>query len=136
MIDGLRLAFSGEELSRMLSERADHHRGIAARWQARLDGTRPEGEDDVRLPAHVCEFEVSLHEWRARVLDFLCRHVDAGETYRLAPPDLEFAELLPSVPDCVEQGAHQQRSGLAFEMGQLAKAVSRSSRPRRHAGRH
>jgi hypothetical protein len=124
MISGLRLAFPGEELFRLLSDRADHHRRRAAVWQAHLDGPPLKGEEDVQLPAHMCELEVDRHAWRARVLDFLRGHVEVKDTYHLALQDLELAELLPARPGSVEQSEFEQRTALAFQVERLTRAVS------------
>jgi hypothetical protein len=107
----------------------DHHRRDAARWQALLDGTPLEGEEDVQLPAHMCESEVDRHAWRARVFDFLCRHVEVNDTYHLVRQDLGLAELLPARPGSVEQDEYEQRTGLAFQVERLAKAVSNRGGP-------
>ena len=86
-------------------------------------------EEDVQLPAHMCELEVDRHAWRARVLDFLRGHVEVNETYHLALQDLELAELMPARPGSVEQDEYEQRTGLAFQVERLARAVSNLGGP-------
>jgi hypothetical protein len=81
-------------------------------------------EEDVQLPAHMCELEVDRHAWRARVLDFLRGHVEVNETYHLALQDLELAELMPARTGYVEQIEYEQRTALAFQVERLASAVS------------
>jgi len=121
MIDGLKLTFTGEELHRLLQERAARHRGAIVRLGVDDD----DAEEEVQLPEHLVAEMIERHHWRAEVLDFLRAHLEAADTYRLGPHDLEFAELLPEAPDEVEEERYRAASGLAFQVSQLVRSLSR-----------
>jgi hypothetical protein len=132
MIDGLKVTLTGEELRARLDERVkDHER--EAEWYKRRATSRSredhqdddddEDEDQVVLPEHMCDFERELHEWRAEVLAYLRDHLDASEVYRLGEADLEFGELLPEKPGCVEQEEFERETGPQLAIERLAKEV-------------
>ena len=128
MIDGLKVTLTGEELRARLEERVkDHER--EAEWYKRRAKSQSAGDDqdedddDVALPGHMCDFERELHEWRAEVLAYLRDHLDASEVYRLGEADLEFGELLPGKPGCVEQEEFERETGPQFAIERLAKEV-------------
>jgi len=110
MIEGLRLTLSGKELQSLLESRIQQHEQQAERW--RHEQTRdPQdaSEDEPVLPLHMCEHEASRHHWRSLVLAFIRDHVESEETYRLNATDLEFGELLPNKPSCLEQEEYEER---------------------------
>ena len=132
MIDGLKVTLTGEELRARLDERVkDHER--EAEWYSRRAKGEPgqededQDEDDERgellLPEHMCEFERELHEWRAEVLAYLRDHLDVSEVYLLGESDLEFGELLPDKPGCVEQEEFERETGPQLAIERLAKEV-------------
>ena len=130
MIDGLKVTLTGEELRARLDERVkDHER--EAEWYKRRAQSRSrddhydddDDEDEVVLPEHMCDFERELHEWRAEVLAYLRDHLDASEVYRLGEADLEFGELLPEKPGCVEQEEFERATGPQLAIERLAKEV-------------
>jgi hypothetical protein len=132
MIDGLKVTLTGEELRARLDERVkDHER--EAEWYKRRATSRSredhqdddddEDDDQVVLPEHMCDFERELHEWRAEVLAYLRDHLDASEVYRLGEADLEFGELLPEKPGCVEQEEFERETGPQLAIERLAKEV-------------
>jgi len=126
MIDGLKLTFSGEELRTLLDVRIQEHVQRVERW--RREQTRdPQDatEDEPVLPLHMCENEASRHHWRSLVLAFIRDHVETGETYRLNATDLEFGELLPNKPSCLEQEEYEERTAVGFNLERLTKDVSR-----------
>jgi hypothetical protein len=110
MIDGLKLTVTGEDLRRLLQERADAHRASAAHW-SREAARKPDEqtEDAPLLPAALCENEAEREEWRARVIEFLRDHLDPSEVYRLGQSDLEVGELLPPKPEWLEQEEQGQQ---------------------------
>ena len=125
MIDGLKLTFDGDELRRLLHERAERHRSEIERLKTDQGPERQDSVNGCILPQHMVDGMIERHEWRSEILDFIYAHVDAAETYRLGVEDLEFAELLPETPAVVEQEEYETRTGLAFQVGRLAQALSR-----------
>ncbi len=126
MIEGLRLTITGEELRRLLDERADTHRRRAAHWNAeRVRPDEDQTEERPLLPEHMCEYEADRHEWRAEVLEFIRDHVEALEVYRLGESDLEFGELLPEKPGQLEQQEYEQRTGVGFALERISKNMAR-----------
>jgi hypothetical protein len=126
MIDGLKLTMTGEELRRVLGERADTHRRYADHWEA--ERSRPaesQTEENPLLPEHMCEFEAERHEWRAEVLEFIRDHVELVEVYRLGASDLEFGELLPGKPGGVAQQEFEERTAVGFNLGRISKKLDR-----------
>lgn len=111
MIDGLKLTMTGEQLRKLLRERAEAHRASAAQWDHEAKRTPEEQtEEEPLLPEHMCENEAERHEWRAEVLEFIREHLEPLEIYRLGESDLEFGELLPPTPDSVEQSEYEERT--------------------------
>jgi hypothetical protein len=128
MIDGLKVTLTGEELRARLDERVKDHEREAEWYKRRAKSQSPEDDrdddnDDVVLPEHMCDFERELHEWRAEVLAYLRDHLDASEVYRLGEADLEFGELLPEKPGCVEQEEFERETGPQFAIERLAREV-------------
>ncbi len=124
MINGLKLTFSGAELRKLLKERIADHRRHAHRWTLEESRTpEEETEDAPLLPDHICANAAERHVWRAEVLQFIRDHVEAAGTYRLSPSDLELGELLPSKPGWLEQDEYEERTGVAFMLERLTKAV-------------
>ena len=129
MIDGLKVTLTGEELRARLDERVKDHEREAEWYRRRAKGEpgNDEDEDDERgevlLPEHICEFERELHEWRAEVLAYLRDHLDVSEVYLLGEADLEFGELLPDKPGCVEQEEFERETGPQLAIERLAKEV-------------
>ena len=123
-IDGLRLAFSGEELRKLLEARKQDHLACAARWRHELTrGPEDQTEDRPLLPDHLCENEAEQAEWRAELMDFIRDHIEPDEVYRLGQPDLEFGDLLPEKPGGMKQAEWEERHGIAFGLERLAKKL-------------
>ena len=124
MIDGLKLTLTGEELRRLMSERATSYRAGAERWLHESERTiADQTEDEPLLPEHMCENEAERLEWRADVLEFLRDHLEPLEIYRLGEADLEFAEVLPPKPGWLEQDEYEERTRVGFGMERIARRV-------------
>lgn len=124
MIDGLKLTFTGDELRRLLHERAETHRAAVARIKLEQSSDREQTIDCPLLPEHIVEEMIDRHEWRSEVLDFIRAHVESAETYRLGSDDLEFAELLPEASGGIDEDEYDSQSRLAFQVGRIATALS------------
>ena len=100
MIDGLKLAMSGEEVFTLLTERIDRIRAIIRIKEDAIAGHAPPPRTEYisQVPAEVVEEEIRQHEHRIRVLNIVRDHVLRGETYLIGQTDLEFGELLPDPP--------------------------------------
>jgi hypothetical protein len=100
MIDGLKLAMSGDEVLSLLDARIDRIRAIVGIKLDAIAGNEPPPRTDYvsQVPAEVVEEEIRQHEHRIRVLTIVRDHVLRGETYLIGRKDLEFAELLPDPP--------------------------------------
>ena len=104
MIHGLTLTLTGDELQRLLAERAAAYRASATHWRHELDRTiEDHTEDEPLLPEHICDNEAKRLEWRADVLEFLRDHLEPLEIYRLGESDLAFGEVLPAKPGWLEE---------------------------------
>jgi hypothetical protein len=124
MIDGLKLTLTGEDLRRLLEERAAAHRASAARWDHERERTlEDQTEDAPLLPDHMCENEAERQVWRADVLEFHRDHLEPLEIYRLGESDLAFAELLPPKPGWLEQDEYEERTRIGFGLERVAKRV-------------
>jgi hypothetical protein len=124
MIDGLKLTIAGEKLRLLLDAQIQRHEQDAARWVREQSRTPDdETEDTPLLPDHMCSNEAERHVWRAEVLAFIRDHVEASETYRLAPADLEFGELLPRAPEWLIQDEYEERHRIGFALERMTKAV-------------
>ncbi len=121
MVNGLSLTIDGKELKALLQHRIDGHRAHA-RWLESAPET-DEAEDAPQMPEHICKNEAKRHVWRADVLEFIHDHVEAAEVYRLGSADLEFAELLPPKPGCVEQEEYEERIAVGFNLGRIEKSL-------------
>lgn len=124
MIDGLKLTFTGDELRRLLHERAGTHRAAVARIKLEQCSGREPTIDCPQLPEHIVEEMIDRHEWRSEVLDFIRAHVESAETYRLGSDDLQFAELLPEAPRWIDDDEYDSQSRLAFQVGRIATALT------------
>lgn len=123
-IDGLKLRISGEEMRTLLEQRIRDHQRRAERWRYEERRTpEQQTEDEPLLPEQMCASEAERHEWRAGVLRFIRDHIDPAETYRLGEADLEFGELLPEKPGCVEQAEYEERTSVGFNLERLTKRV-------------
>lgn len=100
MIDGLKLAMSGDEVTLLLNERIERIRTIIGIKRDAIAGNEPPPRTDYvsQVPAEVVEDEIRQHEHRIRVLTIVRDHVLRDETYLIGQKDLEFAELLPEPP--------------------------------------
>ena len=126
MIEGLKLTIPGEDIRRLLKERAEEHRGRADRWTRERARTKEdETEDEPLLPDHMCVNEADEHEWRAEVLEFVAERIEPGEIYRLTPADLEWGELLPAKPGWMEQQEFEERTAVGFQLERIAKEMGR-----------
>jgi hypothetical protein len=124
MIDGLKLTFSGEELRTLLEQGLRRHEEKANRWTSEALRTTDDGTEDAPLlPQEMCENEAERHAWHATVLAFIRDHIEAGETYRLGAPDLEYGELGPEKPGWMEQDEYEQRTRIGFNLERLVKSV-------------
>ena len=126
MIEGLKLTIPGEDIRRLLKERAQEHRDRADRWTRERARTKEdETEDEPLLPDHMCANEAEEHEWRAEVLEFIRERIEPGETYRLTHADLEWGELLPEKPGWMEQQEFEERTAVGFQLERIAKEMGR-----------
>jgi len=127
-ITGLKLTFSGAEIRALLEARQRVYEERAAHWQRERERT-PEDQTDERPrpPDYMCENEAEEHDWRAEVLGFLRDHIEADQTYRLSEADLAFGELLPEKPGWMQQSEYEERTGMAFSLGRIAKRFERLS---------
>jgi len=91
LIDGLKLAFEGEEIILELDERIDERKEQFERLRIALGPRWNEDEDVVAV------------ENRLRTLELIRDHIWEGHTYLLSKEDLEFAELLPQPVEPEEQ---------------------------------
>lgn len=99
MIEGLKLTMTGSELRERLDARIRWHEGRRDEFARALTEAAESGDDTaVQLPDHIVEHMRDEHDSRASVLLLIHDHVEAAETYRLAEPDLIFAEMIPK-PD-------------------------------------
>jgi hypothetical protein len=129
MIDGLKLTMTGEELRARLGERVKDHEERAEWYKKEAKGEPGEHDDEddeeraCIFPEHMGEYEMELHEWRARVLGYIRDHIEGGEVYRLGEEDLEFGEILPEKPGCVEQEEFERETRADFIMERLAREM-------------
>ena len=100
MIDGLKLAMSGDELISLLNHRIDRIRAIIRIKQDAIAGNAPLPRTNyvVQVPAETVEEEILQHEHRIQVLTIVRDHILRGEIYLIGKRDLEFGELLPDPP--------------------------------------
>ena len=100
MIDGLKLAMSGDEVISLLDERIGRIRAVIGIKRDAIAGNGPPPRTEYisQVPAEVVEDEILQHEHRIRVLAIVRDHVLRGETYLIGRKDLEFGELLPDPP--------------------------------------
>src|SRR5436190_5789470 len=100
MINGLKLAMSGDEVISLLDARIERTREIIGIKVEAIAGNGPPSRTDYvcQVPAEVVEEEIRQHEHRIRVLTIVRDHVLRGETYLIGQKDLEFGELLPDPP--------------------------------------
>ena len=100
MIDGLKLAMSGDEVISRLTDRMDRIRAIVGIKRDAIAGNGPPPRTDyvVQVPAETVEEEIRQHEHRIQVLSIVRDHILRGEIYLVGKKDLEFGELLPDPP--------------------------------------
>ena len=100
MINGLKLAMSGDEVISLLEARIERIRAVIGIKRDAIAGNGPPPRTDYicQVPAEVVEDEILQHEHRIRVLAIVRDHVLRGETYLIGKRDLEFGELLPDPP--------------------------------------
>jgi hypothetical protein len=100
MIDGLKLAMSGDEVVSLLDARIERIRAIIGIKRDAIAGNGPPPRMDYvcQVPAEVVEDEILQHEHRIRILTIIRDHVLREETYLIGRRDLRFAELLPDSP--------------------------------------
>ena len=100
MIDGLKLAMRGDEVTALLNERIERLRAIIGIKLDAIAGNAPPPRTDyvTQVPAEVVDDEIRQHEHRIRVLTMVRDHILGGETYLIGRKDLEFADLLPEPP--------------------------------------
>ena len=127
MIEGLKLTMTAEQLRHRLDERVKHHQRVVEHYEREAKRKPdPKDEYDFVLPEHMCEFEQELHAWRAETLAYIREHLEGGEVYRLGPADLEFGEILPEKPGCVEQDEYERENAVGFNMERIAKEIGGS----------
>jgi hypothetical protein len=100
MIDGLKLAMSGEKLISLLDARIDRIHEIIRIKRDAIAGLGPPSRREYisQVPAEVVEEEILQHEHRIRVVTIVRDHILRGETYLIGERDLAFGELLPDPP--------------------------------------
>ena len=101
MIDGLKLAITGEELILALNERIERYRSTIQFRRDQISGkVEPPKEPDYwEVPAETVEDEIRQHQHRIHVLMMIRDHILTGETYLIGRRDLAFAELMPDPPE-------------------------------------
>ena len=101
MINGLKLAMSGDEVISLLDARIERIRAVIGIKRDAIAGDEPPSRTNCawQVPAEVVEEEIRQHEHRIRVLTIVRDHVLRGETYLIGQRDLEFGELLPDAPE-------------------------------------
>lgn len=124
MIDGLKLTMTGEEIRSLIEQRAAEHRTRATNWKREAARTpEDQTEDRLLMPERMCEHEAGQHEWRAEVLTFVRDHVDPSEIYQLGEWDLDFAELLPTRPEWLEQDEFDELAHRKHDLGPYARRI-------------
>jgi len=100
MINGLKLAMSGDEVISLLDARIERMRAIVAIKRDAIAGNGPPPRTAChwQVPAETVAEEVLQHEHRIRVLTIVRNHILPRETYLIGQRDLEFGELLPDPP--------------------------------------
>lgn len=83
MIDGLKLAMSGDEVISLLEARIECLRAVIGIKRDAIAGSGPPPRTDYvcQVPADVVEEEISQHEHRVRVLTIIRDHMRRGKTY-------------------------------------------------------
>jgi hypothetical protein len=110
MINGLKLAMSGDEVISLLNARIERMRAVVAIKQDAMAGNAPPPRTAFvcQVPAETVQEEILQHEHRIRVLTIVRDHILPREVYLIGQKDLEFGELLPDPPpapfhtDCPE----------------------------------
>lgn len=116
-IEGLKLSFTGDEIRAVLQQRIDSHLRHAERWdQEQARGPETNTEETPRLPDRICGYEAERHRWRVEVLTMIREHVQPSALYLLDECDLDFGELLPETPGCLEQQEYEERTAVAFNL--------------------
>lgn len=99
MIDGLKLAMTGEEVLLSLNERIGRYRSLIQFRQDEIDGkVEPSPGPRCEVPAETIEEEILQHRHRMHILMMIRDHILRGETYLISRRDMEFAELFPDPP--------------------------------------
>ena len=101
MIDGLKLAMSGEEVISLLNDRIDRIRTIIGIKQDAMAGKAPPPRTEYvwQVPAETVEQEIRQHQHRIQVLTMVRDHILHRETYLIGKQDLEFGELPDQPPE-------------------------------------
>ena len=100
MIDGLKLAMTGEELILALNERIERYRSTIQFKRDQIEGkAEPPKEPYWEVLAETVEDEIRQHQHRIHVLMMIRDHILTGETYLIGRRDLAFAELMPDPPE-------------------------------------
>jgi hypothetical protein len=100
MIDGLKLAITGEELILALGERIDRYRATIQLKRDQIDGKAELPKEPYwEVPAETVEDEIRHHEHRIHVLMTIRDDILTGETYLVGRRDLVFAEFMPDPPE-------------------------------------
>jgi hypothetical protein len=99
MINGLRLAMSGDEIILALNERIEQYRSSIRFKRDEIEGKveRPQGMA-WEVPAEAVEEEILIEQHRMHTLMMIREHILEGQTYLIDRRDLAFAELLPQPP--------------------------------------
>jgi hypothetical protein len=99
MIDGLKLAMTGEEVLLSLNERIERYRSRIQFKQDEIDGkVDPPPGPHWEVPAETVEEEILQHRHGMHILMMIRDHILQGETYLISRRDMEFAELFPDPP--------------------------------------
>ena len=99
MIDGLKLAITGEELILALNERIERYRSTIQFKRDQIEGKAETPREPYwEVPAETVEDEIRQDEHRMHVLMTIRDHILTGETYLLGREDLAFAEFMPDRP--------------------------------------
>ena len=98
MIDGLKLAMTGEQIIATVSARIEDHRATIRQKRDDGEAGRRPADDDCPMCAVSLDDDIAQLEHSIQVLMVIRGHIVPAETYLLGRNDLEFAELLPEPP--------------------------------------
>ena len=103
MIDGLKLAFTGEEIIRAIDERIAGLEGAIQFKRDEIDGKiEPKGDVGWQTPVETVQDEIRVLQHRVDVLTMYRGRIMPAETYLLGRRAVRWANLLPPEPPAPE----------------------------------